>query len=620
MTRLFLFPARSASGHYLALSSGGDADSEIADEGRRTGNGQALSAGDGNTIPDSYLQFDVSEAALFAGKPTRSIHLDIEYLDQGTDSFTVQYDAAAGGPYGDGRFFESWPIYKTGSGEYRTASFVFKNVYFGNRDNGADLRIFDRNDGAETIRKVTITLLPNPTVINVDECGANPYDDQPDSDAIQTCVNRAASGDIITFTSGEKSPNYRGYRIDKTIFLNMATPRSYLTFTSTEADNPALLQATADLHGFVMKLFARSQGGDPAAMDYMTITHLHLDGNRQERLCFGPDGVANGVDDNWGSWVPECNLEWDSACLPGTLDMAGALDWSDPRQNYLAYPGRWSVGHHIEDVHITNTECGTAFGLGAAASVLLDNVIENAGDHVHLSGCAQTDDQEGLGDWSDGITFDGPGHLVMGNTIVNPSDIGIVFFGGRLTIIRENTIRIEAGNYGAFAGIALHPWSFGDISFGQITGNTILSDGDEKCGNLHAGIDIGTHMWGGACLGEQLRPTIGLPGCSLEPEAPHGALCASNESCQVWASVAQPDAFFLLSDNRVRGAHINYLIEGLDLVGNLIENNNVSETPRRSDWQAAWQGCDGVYWRPTDKVAHHPSLPGWTDIRVHCER
>ncbi|MEZ0395832.1 MAG: hypothetical protein ABWK53_05320 [Anaerolineales bacterium] len=617
---LFLFPARPDSGRHIALSSADDADTEIVGEGRRTGNGRALSAADGNATPDSYIQFDISDAGLFAGQPTSSIRLDIEYLDEGLDSFVVQYDAAAGGPYGDGRFFESWPIYKTGSGEYRTVSLVFKDVYFGNRDNGADLRIFDRSDGAETIRKVSITLLPNPTVINVDECGANPYDDEPDSDAIQACINRAQSGDIITFTSGENSPGYRGYLINKTIFLNMATPRSYLTFTSTDPLNHALLQATADLHGFVVKLFARSQGGDPAQMDYMTLTHLHLDGNRQERTCFGADGIANGVDDNWGSWLPECTIEWDSACLPGTLDMAGALDWNDPQQNYIANPGRWTVGHRIQDVHITNTECGTAFGLGAAASVLLDNTIENAGDHVHAGGCAQTDDSEGLGDWSDGITFDGPSHLVMGNTVVNPSDIGIVFFGGRLTIIRENTIRVESGNHGAFSGIAIHTWSFGDISFSQVTGNTIISEGDETCGNLHTGIDIGPHMWGGACLSDPLRPAIGLPGCSLEPDAPQGALCGSSETCQVWASVAQEDAFFLLTDNYVRGAHINYLIEGLDLVGELIENNNVSETPRRSDWDAAWRGCDGVHWRPTDKVAHHPSLSGWTDLRVHCER
>jgi hypothetical protein len=70
----------------------------------------------------------------------------------------------------------------------------------------------------------------------------------------------------------------------------------------------------------------------------------------------------------------------------------------------------------------------------------------------------------------------------------------------------------------------------------------------------------------------------------------------------------------------VSGAHINYLVEGLDIVGELIDRDNISETPHRSDWGAAWTGCEGVVWGALDRVAHHPSLPGWTDLRVHCER
>jgi hypothetical protein len=75
-----------------------------------------------------------------------------------------------------------------------------------------------------------------------------------------------------------------------------------------------------------------------------------------------------------------------------------------------------------------------------------------------------------------------------------------------------------------------------------------------------------------------------------------------------------------LKDNTVTGAHINYLIEGFEILGVFIDENNVSETPRRSDWQAARTGCDGITWGALDKVAHHPSLPGWTDLGVHCER
>ena len=79
-------------------------------------------------------------------------------------------------------------------------------------------------------------------------------------------------------------------------------------------------------------------------------------------------------------------------------------------------------------------------------------------------------------------------------------------------------------------------------------------------------------------------------------------------------------ATLLLQDNVVSGANINYLIEGFDNIGEFIDQNNISQTPQVSDWQAAKSGCNGVTWGALDKVAHHPSLAGYTDLRIHCER
>jgi hypothetical protein len=77
---------------------------------------------------------------------------------------------------------------------------------------------------------------------------------------------------------------------------------------------------------------------------------------------------------------------------------------------------------------------------------------------------------------------------------------------------------------------------------------------------------------------------------------------------------------FTLKNNTVTGAHINYLIEGFIITGQFIDENNISSSPRQSDWYAARFGCHGVTWGPLDKVAHHPSLPGYTDLPIHCER
>ncbi len=618
MSVIYIYPGEANTRHYLSLVSGGDTDTEIVSDSRRTGNGQPLTSEDGNTIPDSYIQFDIDDSVFFQGVPTSSVLLEVTYLDEGTDTFIVQYDSTTeGGPFGDGRFLETHPVFKTGSGKFKIASFVLKDVYFGNRDNEADIRIADNADGAETIKQVRITLLPVPHIINVDTCGANPWDDQPDSDAIQACINQVVDGDTVTFTSGENTTGYRGYLIDKTIFLSLLSPHSYLTFTSTDPSNPALLQATDTLKGFVVKLYAGSKGINPGEIDYLTLSHLHLDGNRDGRTCLGPDGIANGLDDNWGSYLSECSKVDDSWCRPGTLDLPGMEDWNDPDQNYTQHPKRWSTGFLVEDLRITNTECGTAFGMGSAGSVIINTTIETAGDHVHGIGCTTTDDEDGVGDWSDGITFDGPNHLILNNTIVDPSDVGIVFFGGRETIIRGNTVRITSGNHGAFAGIAIHPWGIGDVSFGQVTGNTVTSEGSETCGGLHAGINLGPHMWGEGCLNDALSISIGTSGCINEPVPPKGAFCPSGVTCQLWASIAA-DATYMLTDNTVSGAHVNYVIEGVDDLGTLIESGNISSIPRWSDWYGAAVGCTGVTWGPTDRVAHHPSLPGWTDIRIHC--
>ena len=59
---------------------------------------------------------------------------------------------------------------------------------------------------------------------------------------------------------------------------------------------------------------------------------------------------------------------------------------------------------------------------------------------------AQDTDPDGEAyDWSDGMTLIGPAHLIENNTVINPTDIGIVHFGGRNMVIRNNTIILRKG-------------------------------------------------------------------------------------------------------------------------------------------------------------------------------
>ena len=508
---------------------------------------------------------------------------------------------------------------KTGSGEYRTAVFNLCNANFANRDNGADFRLADNGDGAETIRAVRVIGLPAGTAtLRVDEFGADPFDDQPDSAAIQQALDSTCSGDTVVFTSGVDSPGYQGYWIDRTLFLTGMSAKQDLSFTSSDPQNHARLRATAELKGFVVRLFARSRFSNPGDIDDIDFGFIDIDGGRELRRCLGADNLANGIGDNWGSWLPECDQAGDPWCSPGNMGMDGALDLWDADQDYLGNPGLWTTGIVVHDLVNRQAECGTALAFGSAAGIIQNVTIDTAGDHVHGPGCALTDADGDQGGWSDGITLFGPAHRVLDNTIINPSDIGIVHFGGRDTLISGNTIQLQSGNHGAFAAIALHSWTYGDASGIQITGNTISSAADQTCGGFHAGINLGPHMWGGGCVGSSTTAVYGNPTCGLEPDASQVGPC-SGGACQIW-SFLPAGGTFTLSDNVVSGAHINYLIEGFAIQGEFIEENNLSQAPRLSDWEAARRGCNGITWGALDRVAHHPALPGWVDLAVQCER
>jgi hypothetical protein len=206
---------------------------------------------------------------------------------------------------------------------------------------------------------------------------------------------------------------------------------------------------------------------------------------------------------------------------------------------------------------------------------------------------------------------------------MDSSDVGIVFFGGKDTAITDNVVQVRVGNYGMFAGIAVHPWGFGDVSGMEVSGNQVTSVGSTTCGGIHAGINIGTHMWGGGCVGAAVPAAFGNPNvCTAEPGQPMGTQCVDGDPCQIWGHVAAGQVF-TLKDNHVAGAQVNYLIEGMDVMGTLLETGNTSGPTRASDWESdtgCWMGGAFDTWGQIDRVAHHPTMPGWVDRRIHCER
>jgi hypothetical protein len=468
--------------------------------------------------------------------------------------------------------------------------------------------------------QLTLTEEPEERVLNVDDYGANPFDDQPDSDSIQSALNDLKSGETLLFTSGEGDAGYTGYLIDRTLFIVMRATKHDVTLTSTDPEHPALLQATNQLLGFVIHLYSRKNFQHPGYLDNIVLRDLVIDAGREVRICAGSDEIANGEDDNYGSWIlGECWGTDDPWCSPGGITLAGAVDWEDYDQEYTANPSRWTTGLLVENVTIRNVECGTALGFSGAEGTVRNSTIDTAGEHTHVPGCTPTDPDGELAFWSDGITFDGVNMTVENNTIINASDVAIVFFGGKDVRIVGNTVISEDGNYGAFAGIAVHPWGFGNINGMEVSGNTVTSTSDQNCGGIHAGINIGAHMWNKGCVGAAQSGTIGnAHHCKGRPAVPEGAHCEVGSPCQIWGYVP-PGESISLKDNLVRGAHINYLVGGVDVQGSFEVSENISETPQETDWFAAAYGCEGRTWGPLDFVALNPEIENWLARMIYCE-
>ena len=186
---------------------------------------------------------------------------------------------------------------------------------------------------------------------------------------------------------------------------------------------------------------------------------------------------------------------------------------------------------------------------------------------------------------------------------------------------REENERVLAT--GGRPAIGLHGQFYGDVSGSEIAHVTVTSAASTTCGGFHAGIDIGPFMWGGGCWGVNYSQ-VGTPGpcapSTTPPPDPKGKICGESASCTQWIWAAD-GAPLSIHDNSVTGAHVDYVVGGMS--GSLVFTSNVAGTPAWTDWHAARYGCPaagGLTWGPTERAAFAPSLPGWTDLPILCER
>lgn len=611
----------------LAISTGGDTDvvpfTDQGVSGWRTGNDQSLGS---NSVPDRYLSLTVNTNNL--QNITRPYHsaVTVTFLDKGTDTFVLEYDSA-GGPWSTTR-----TIHKTNTGTLRTVSFNLCDGYFGKRQNGSDIRLSDNADGAELITQVELKFLPSGRQQwNVDDYGANPFDDRPDSDAIQAVLDASCSGDTIIFTAGKEGENgFVGYLIDQTLKLVTDSAKDHMTYTSSDSQSRSLMKATPTLLGFVLRLYAKGSLDPNVAgkIDDITIQRINFDGSRDARKCTGPDPLADGKGDNWGSSDAADLMEpGNPGTNPGGIMMDGGSDPTDSQQDYVRNPDKWSTNIVIQDLTIENVECGTALGfINSARSTIQRVTVRNAGEHHHVNpACAIVDNDGDSWSWADGMTVGGPDLVVRDNQIFNPSDVGIVTFGGKGQKITNNRIETTEGNYGTFAGIHVQVGAYGDSSDLLIEGNLLVNRSNSECGGMHFGIAMSTMVFLAGCLyspwgtqfGSQWGPEYAVAsGCNYDDlvTKPVIGRCAANSWCTAFIH-ADPGRPIIMRNNSVTGAHVNYTVGNVD--GPLIETGNVSISPRMTDFETA-QNCRGTKIEPTDKIALLPSLSGWTEFGLTC--
>lgn len=81
-----------------------------------------------------YLYMNVDDAYLF-DNADKDVYVTVEYLDQGSGSFVLQYDALSAA-------FKDSPLFTYGnSGQWKTKTFKLIDAKFANRTNGSDFRI-----------------------------------------------------------------------------------------------------------------------------------------------------------------------------------------------------------------------------------------------------------------------------------------------------------------------------------------------------------------------------------------------------------------------------------------------------------------------------------------------
>jgi hypothetical protein len=105
----------------------------------------------------NYLSFDADDRYLYRNS-SAAIEVTVTYLDKGSDSWELQYDAA------DNPVKVAGIVAKGNTGAWKKKVFTLYDAYFGNRQGGGnDLRLYSRGDGDDIFHMIEVTKQPMPS-------------------------------------------------------------------------------------------------------------------------------------------------------------------------------------------------------------------------------------------------------------------------------------------------------------------------------------------------------------------------------------------------------------------------------------------------------------------------
>jgi len=138
----------------IRLKTGGDGLAEVATVG---------GADAGRTLPNphgpgQYLYFDAADAFYFDSGD--ALEVAVEYLDEGSAAFDLEYDSTESGAAHGGAYKPAGGVQRTGTGTWKTATWSLKDARFVNRENQeSDFRLFTPA-GTLNVRRVSVRRVP----------------------------------------------------------------------------------------------------------------------------------------------------------------------------------------------------------------------------------------------------------------------------------------------------------------------------------------------------------------------------------------------------------------------------------------------------------------------------